>query len=309
MKGKDNAFSRRGFMKAGVMGMVGFGRLHALTAMDTALARTDPADPFLGYRTAVGGYGFRHFTTEEAVAMSRGLGLSYISMWPGSAGLTGGGKRKENVLPFDRDPERWASVKEVLDRYNVQCCEYGVSHFGPNMEENRKVFEFCRQNGIPEIAGYPSYDALDNLDRLLEEYKIPVGIHNHGPEDKLYQKISQVEWALKDHHELLGACVDIGHFARAGQDPVEAIYKFGKRVYGIHLKDLTFDDEQAIVGEGRLNILAVLNALQDLEFEGPFTIEYEATPEAFLPPVVQCMENVKNILARTRRWEKFGGRR
>ena len=309
MSERNDFHSRRGFMKAGIAGAVAAAGLHAFTVKDEARAHTEPADPFLGYPTSVGGYGFRHFTTEEAVAMIRGLGLSYISMWPGSAGLTGGGKRRESAPAFDVDPARWASVKEVLDRYGVKCNEYGVSNFGPDMEANRKVFEFCKQNGIPEIAGYPSYDALDNLDKLLDEYKIPVGIHNHGPEDKLYQKISQVEWALKDHHELLGSCIDVGHFARAGQDPVEGIYKFGKRVYGCHLKDLTFDDEQAIVGEGRLNILAILNALQDVGFEGPLTLEYEATPEAFLPPVVLSMENIKKTLARTRRWEKFGGKR
>ena len=303
MDNQHNAhLSRRSFIKAGITAGITASMLHSA---DSSALTAGPKDPYLGYTMGLGGYGFRHFTTEEAVAMVRGLGLSCISMWPGSAGITGAGKRQNDTPPFEKNPGRWASVKEVLDLYSVRCNEYGVCRFGPDIDENRKIFEFAQANGVQEIGGYPSPDSLDNLDKLIEEYKIPVGIHNHGPGDDWYAKISQVEEVLRNHHTLLGACVDIGHFVRSNEDPAKAILKLGSRVYGVHLKDLDFDDEQTIVGEGRLDILAVLNALQKVEFAGPFILEYEGTPEAVLPPMAASLKNIKKLLKRTKRYQKY----
>ena len=42
---------------------------------------------------------------------------------------------------------------------------------------------------------------------------------------------------------LIGACVDTGHYIRSDEDPVEAIERFGKRTFGVHLKDVkTIED-------------------------------------------------------------------
>lgn len=297
-KSKTSTVTRRSFIKTGIIAGVSG---HALGNWENSSAQVAQADPYLGYVMGVASYGFRYFTTEEAVAMVRGLGLSSMSMWPDFARSLGGGKTQKDIELFEKNPKRWASIKTVLDKYNVTCSEYGVSRFGPDINENRKTFEFCKQNGIKTIAGYPSADAFDNLDKLVEEYKITIGIHNHGKEDKLYGKISQVEAAIKNHSPLIGACVDVGHFVKAGDDPVAAIKTFGKRIYGAHLKDLDKKGEQAIVGEGTLDTPGILAALQEAGFEGAFNLEYEANPEAVLPPIVASLENIKKLLAKTKR--------
>ena len=41
--------------------------------------------------------------------------------------------------------------------------------------------------------------------------------------------------------------------------------------------------------------------------EGAFILEYEAHPDAVLPPMVACLDNIKKTLKRTKRWKRYSG--
>ena len=59
-------------------------------------------------------------------------------------------------------------------------------------------------------------------DALVSEFDVRIAIHNHGPSHR-YNKAIDVVNAVKGHHPLIGACADLGHYIRSGEDPVEVI--------------------------------------------------------------------------------------
>ena len=115
-----------------------------------------------------------------------------------------------------------------------------------------------------------------------------------------FGKISQVAEAVKGRHPRIGACTDLGHFWRAGEDPVKALEILGDRVLAVHLKDQVSETEQAVVGEGKMDILAILKTLKKINYKGPLTLEYEANPENPLPGMAASLENIRKLYAKMR---------
>src|SRR4029078_4175054 len=101
---------------------------------------------------------------------------------------------------------------------------------------NRRCVEFAKAMGLEYRSADPAPDSFDSLDKLVEEYGVAVGIHNHGPGHR-WALIDTIGAAIKDHNPRIGCCVDTGHFLRSREDPVRAVEVFGKRTYGGHLKD------------------------------------------------------------------------
>src|SRR5947209_5479949 len=67
----------------------------------------------------------------------------------------------------------------------------------------------------------PEPDSFDVLDKLVAEYRIAIAIHPHGPvgPNRLHRWYSAevIMAAVKDHHPLIGSCLDTGHLIRAAQ--------------------------------------------------------------------------------------------
>ena len=126
-------------------------------------------------------------------------------------------------------------------------------------------------------------------DKLVEEYGIAVGIHNHGPGHR-YAQIDAINAAIKDHHEKIGCCVDTGHFLRSREDPVRAVEVFGKRVYGVHLKDVKDAKTFTILGQGDLRTADLLRALAKNKYNYCLAIEYEEKPEDPEADIRACLK-------------------
>jgi sugar phosphate isomerase/epimerase len=176
---------------------------------------------------------------------------------------------------------------------------WGVQHFSKNTDANRKVFEFGKALGLKAFSANPDPDSFDGLDKLCEEYKIAIAIHPHGPVgpgrlDRWYSADIIMD-AVKDHHPLIGSCLDTGHLIRCAQlgkklDPAEQIRKMGARNFGIHLKD--HDNERktdVIFGKGVLDVPGVLKALREVKFAGLISIEYEANEKEPTADVKACV--------------------
>ena len=137
---------------------------------------------------------------------------------------------------------------------------YGVVHFGNDADANRRIFEFAKALGLEYLSADPDPASFDGLDKLVEKFDVAVGIHNHGPGHR-YAKIETIAKAIKDHHPKIGCCIDTGHFLRSKIDPVDAVEAFGKRVYGVHLKDVKDAKTFTVLGKGDLRTVDLLKAL------------------------------------------------
>ncbi|MBY0459539.1 MAG: sugar phosphate isomerase/epimerase, partial [Gemmataceae bacterium] len=167
------------------------------------------------------------------------------------------------------------------------------------------LFDFGKALGVKYLSADPSMDAFDSLDKLCEEYKIAIAIHPHGPTGGKnrhpWWSAEIIMKAVKDHHKLIGTCLDTGHLLRMEQlgeklDPAEQIKIMGERNFAIHLKDhdnkkktdVPFGDPAGI-----LNVPAVLKALKEVKFAGHIAIEYEANPNDPSPDMKKCVAFVK----------------
>jgi sugar phosphate isomerase/epimerase len=173
---------------------------------------------------------------------------------------------------------------------DVSPVSFGVEAFGKDHDANKKKFEFAKAIGIKYMSADPTPDSFDSLDKLCDEYKIAIAIHPHGPQGKGRHRWWSAEVilaAVKDHNELIGACLDTGHLIRMAQlgeklDPAQQVRVMGKRNFGMHLKD--HDNKRktdVLFGQdgGVLDVPAVLKALREVKFTGYIAIEYEAKPE------------------------------
>jgi sugar phosphate isomerase/epimerase len=175
----------------------------------------------------------------------------------------------------------------------IKMLGHGVNPFTSDHEANRRWFVFAKKAGIKNISADPRENAFESLDKLCEEFQIRIAIHNHGPGAR-YDKISDTLNAVRGHHPLIGACADLGHYIRSGEDPVRAIHLFEGRLYGIHLKD--FAEQKArtkgvILGRGHLDVAGVFRALKKVNFppDGCLSLEYEENPKDPIPDVEECL--------------------
>jgi inosose dehydratase len=236
------------------------------------------------FHLGVQSYTFRSFGWKDALKRTKQVGLEYWEAYPGH-------------LPVATDQKVLDEYRSELKSAGVTLMAYGVMGFTDNAEHNRLYFQFAKQMGIGTISADPAPESLAQLSELVEEFGINIAIHNHGPGAR-YDKVEDVQKAMEGRHERIGACVDTGHYLRSGVDPVGAIKTFGKRVYGVHLKDFVDKNTEAITGDGKLDIEGVLRALMANDYEGILAIEYEMNPEKVVPDLEKCLANTKAAIAK-----------
>jgi sugar phosphate isomerase/epimerase len=283
-------FTRRQFLGAGASAL-------ALTV--TPVLRGDEkkeGDPFGGFKVGAQSYTFRNFGLEQALQRMQKLGLKY-------------GEFYQNHCPMTDKPEAIKAFLSLCKEYEVTPLAWGVQGFTSNHDANKRIFDFGKALGLKMFSASPSKDAFDSLDKLCEEYKIAIGIHPHGPvgKDRLdpWYSAEIIIEAVKDHHQLIGACLDTGHLIRAAQlgkklDPAEQVRVMGKRNFGMHLKD--HDNKRrtdVVYGKGVLDVPAVLKALREVKFQGLISIEYEANPDDPSPDVKACLDAFKDAVTKS----------
>jgi inosose dehydratase len=95
---------------------------------------------------------------------------------------------------------------------------------------------------------------------------------------------------------LLGLCLDMGHYAFGGGNPVEALKKYGDRIWHIHFKD--FDPEAARLsreangdyfdaikrgvfcelGKGSVDFQTIVNLLSEMKYDSWIVVEQDILP-------------------------------
>jgi inosose dehydratase len=285
----DVDVSRRGFLRLGIAAA-------AAHLVNSHVGRAGENDKdFAGFRVGIQSYCFRDpgFGLDRAIQLTHDLGLRWIELFNGH-------------VPAKSSPSEVAAVVRFCKKTGVTPDACGVHGFKTDHAANRRVFELAKNLGVKVITASPDPDSFGSLDKLVAEYQIKVAIHPHGPQKKAGERVLD-RWysaevimkAIKDHNSLIGSCLDTGHLIRAAQmghklDPVQEIKIMGNRNYAIHLKDCdNARDVNVVLGQGALNVKGVLQALRDIHFQGPISIEYEANPANPVPDIRECIKVVK----------------
>ena len=273
--------SRTGINRRTFLAMTG-----AVATVGPSLAKA--ASPYAEFKMGVQSYSLRGFDTKTALKHTKRLGLKYWEAYP-------------RHVPLGTLPAHIRTQKSLLKEAGVTLMAYGVLGFNANEAKARQAFDFAKAMGIVSLSANPQKNkkTFDLLDKLVAEYGVAIAIHNHGP-GALYDKISDVETMVKDRHPLIGACVDTGHFLRSDEDPVEAIQRLGKRVFGVHLKDVLTVTKGGkkqklfkILGEGNLDVAGCLKSLRQLKYDKCLALEYEENPKNPLSDIDICLKAVR----------------
>jgi inosose dehydratase len=228
-------------------------------------------------------YTFRKFPVRRAIEEARRAGCQALELWPG------------HLAPDA--PE--AEVQAVLDyarQQGVRICGYGV--VGLSRTATEPHLRLARRLG----CDYVSVDVRPE-DRetqaaavaLARQLGLKLGIHNHGPGHH-YSTVDSVLAVLAEQPEVLGACVDTGHFLRSDEDPVRAIQRLGGRVHAVHLKDFVNPHTEVLPGSGRLDLPAAVRALQAAGFATAYVLEYEADADDPTPALTRAVDAVRAAL-------------
>jgi len=254
-----------------------------------------------GFAIGCQAWTFNKFSVMEALEKTAQAGGKVIEFFPGQK-LS----KEEPGVKFDHN-----APAEVLEKVKAKCKEhgilpvaYGVVGLSKDEAPSRKVFEFCKAMGI-RVINTESVEALDTAEKLVKEFDIKVGIHDHPkrPDDPKY-RVWDPNYVLeitKDRDPRMGACADTGHWVRSGLKPVDCLRILKGRVMSSHLKDLHAplpSGHDVPFGTGVSDVPGILAELKAQGFDGPLSVEYEYNWENNVPDAKQCIDFVREFGAK-----------
>jgi inosose dehydratase len=147
----------------------------------------------------------------------------------------------------------------------------------------------------PRLTDEGRTRALELLHEVARAAGRPVVYHPHT--GTFVETPSEVEWLMgSTDPELVGLCLDVGHYVVGGGDPVAAIRQYGRRVRHVHMKDVDgevlgrlrtgelggfLEALQARIftelGHGVLDVVGVVRELARLDYDGWLMCEQDTT--------------------------------
>jgi sugar phosphate isomerase/epimerase len=249
-----------------------------------------------GFAIGCQAYTFNRFTVFEAIEKAADAGGKVIEFYPGQK-LS----KEEPTVSWDHNAsaETIQKVKDKLAQHKMKAVNYGVVQVPKDEAQARKLFEFAKTMGLRAITT-ESVDAIDTIEKMVKEYDIMVGFHDHPkrPDNANYRMWdpNYVLSVVKDRDPRIGSCADTGHWVRSNLKPVDCLRILKGRIISSHLKDLNEMGPRAHdvpYGTGVSDIPAILDELKAQGFEGNISIEYEYHWENSLPEVAQCIGFVR----------------
>lgn len=255
-------------------------------ATSAAVVKSD-SNPDRDLKLGMASYSLRKFSLDEAIRMTKKLGLKYITL-------------KSMHLEYDSTREQRREARAKIERAGLSLMGGGVVYMENNENDIQSFFEYAKDAGMPTIVCSPDPAGLDIVERMAKQYDIRIAIHNHGPGDDRYRSPLDILRVVKDRDERMGICMDVGHTVRIGEDPIDVIHKCSKRLYDFHLKDVTqaaARGSSTEVGKGVVDIVEVLKALVSLKYSYHLALEYEAHADAPMPGLIESVAYIRRILA------------
>jgi len=286
---------REAIARTALAGLVlpAIGAARSLGAADGGTpAPASPAEPRLNLGLA--GYSLRKLPIDAAVAALQALHVKSVSVF------------RVHVPILLSTPDVCREAAQKFRSAGISIQSTGVVTLTGSESVMRRAFECGRAAGLSTMTAsydvFPDRDTLLLTERFVREYDMKLAFHNHGPEDKVFPSPYDVWNAVGPYDQRLGLCIDVGHSARAGTDPVEAILKCRSRLYDVHMKDTLAGvgdrvDKPVGLGYGRLDIRSIMAALIQVDFRFLVGLEDELPSADPIPGIAQSFGYMRGILA------------
>jgi sugar phosphate isomerase/epimerase len=197
------------------------------------------------------------------------------------------GNVKETMPPAMRK-----RVKQRLDDLGVRLLSCFIGEMPNNEAVARKKFDFAKEMGMEYVVSEPPPAAMDLMEKLCDEYRISLAIHNHPKLSSVYWNPAKIVEVTKGRSKRLGACCDTGHWVRSGLKPVDCLKVLEGRIISFHLKDIAdfgkLDATEVPWGTGKSDIGGILREVHRQGVKPVFAIEYERQGDT-MPELQQCI--------------------
>ena len=250
-----------------------------------AAGRSEPAAA-APFSLGMASYTFRLFPVDQAIEMTKRLGLTHICL-------------KDFHLKLDATPDVIAATVAKVKAAGLDLYAGGVIYMKTEAEVDR-AFAYAKAAGMRMIIGVPTYDLLPYTNKKVQEHDIPVAIHNHGPDNPLFPTPQSAYERIASMDRRLGLCMDVGHTQRAGVDPAESAEKYFDRLFDVHIKDVSAPTAQGRtveIGRGVIDIPRLLKTLTRLKFAGTLALEYEKDEKDPLPGSAESIGYLRGVIA------------
>lgn len=279
--------TRRNFLQTGMLGLtattlINIPSVFAVAAKHNAAGK----DPF---KLAIAGYSFLNFNLDESLKMMKRVDVHYLCI-------------KDFHLPFKSTAEEIAAFHAKLKDNNVIGYAVGPI-YTKNKEEIDNAFDYAKRVGVDLLIGIPAHADLEYVAQKTKEYNIRYAIHNHGPQDKLYPNAESIYNLIKNLDQRVGICFDMGHNKRDGRDSVADLQKFSKRIFDMHLKNVTVAANEGTtceLGRGVIDIPAFVKMLRKVNYQGCCSLEYEKDMKDPLAGIAESVGYFRGVCDGTR---------
>jgi len=236
----------------------------------------------------VASYSLARLSPEEVIAALKKINIRNVSLY-------------KTHCPWGGTAEQCRAAAQKFRDAGLTVTGSGVINLPNDEGALRKAFDNARAAGLPTMICKPAKDAFPLAEKFVKEYDIRLAVHNHGPEDNVYPSPYDAWNAVQPYDRRIGLCFDVGHAARAGADPVEAIRKCRERLYDVHLKDsLATDgalrDIPTEVGKGHLDIKGMIAALIEIKYPHIVAFEYEKQSDDPVAGLAESVSYVRKLL-------------
>jgi sugar phosphate isomerase/epimerase len=225
------------------------------------------------------------------------------------------------------DEEYLKRLKEIMDRGSLERIVAWGHPMGLEGGENvaaladmERYYETCRIMGTNVLRMVGSHYGLRNtphrpqMDKLMnilgdsvkraEDQGIKLAMENHFDFtcDEMLEMFETID------SPSFGMTFDTGNAYRYGDDPVQAARKLGKYIHAIHFKDVAplddgnpddwFYNACTPIGQGVLDVPALIAALDDAAYDGLYAIEFDYLDPKFGDEdsaLVQSIEYLKSL--------------
>jgi len=284
--------TRRCFVKKAGAGLLAMGASSALLseelyAMPGPEKKPQKEDLF---KVSMAGYTFRFFDIDKTIEMLKQINVNYLCI-------------KDFHLPLNATQAECDAFQAKLKSNGITGYGVGPIYMDKSQSQIDEAFEYAKRAGVKLIVGIPKYEDLPYVDKKVKEYGFTYAIHLHGPDNPLYPNAKNVWDSVKNFDPRIGMCLDIGHNARDGFDPVEDLKKYHTRVFDIHTKDVTAPTKAGTtceMGRGILDIPAFVKMLRKVKYAGACSLEFEKDARDPFAGVCESIGYFRGVMASTR---------
>ncbi len=232
---------------------------------------------------------------EEYLKDIKGMGFEALDIWTGI------------LHPTWATDEHITAARDLLQQYGLQVASL-AGYFGRSSDEFEASCKLASELDSQILGGGCGLLA-NREDRalmisMLQKYGLRFGHENH-PEKTPEEALNQLHVGgdgrryLDNSEHVLGIAADTGWWATQSYDPPTALRELGESLVYVHLKDVKAAGahETCRFGEGVANIEGCVQALKDIGYAGPVSIEHEPMNSDPTDDVVASLELLRKWLA------------